>query len=95
MYALWGEVFNLVKVIVVDDEYLAREGMKRTINWAKYGCVFCGEAGDGCEGIELAEKVRPDLIITDIKMPWNRWNSHGSEDKGKAARLQVYNNHRI
>lgn len=69
MYALWGEVFNLVKVIVVDDEYLAREGMKRTINWAKYGCVFCGEAGDGCEGIELAEKVRPDLIITDIKMP--------------------------
>ena len=59
----------MVKVIVVDDEYLAREGMKKTIDWTKYGCILCGEAEDGYEGIELAKKVKPDLVITDIKMP--------------------------
>lgn len=60
---------NLTKVIVVDDEYLVREGMKRTIDWAKIGCKFCGEAEDGYEAIELANKVKPDIIITDINMP--------------------------
>lgn len=59
----------LIKVIVVDDEYLAREGMKRTIDWAKFGCTFCGEAEDGYEGIELSKRIEPDIIITDINMP--------------------------
>lgn len=62
-------MLNLVKVIVVDDEYLAREGMKKTIDWSKYGCMLCGEAEDGYKGIELAKKIRPDIVITDIKMP--------------------------
>lgn len=60
---------NLIKVLVVDDEYLAREGMKRTIPWEIYGCTLCGEAQDGKEGIELSKRHKPDLVITDISMP--------------------------
>ncbi|KYH29457.1 response regulator transcription factor [Clostridium colicanis] len=59
----------MIKVLVVDDEYFAREGMKRTVPWEKYGCTICGEAQDGREGIEEAKKHKPDLIITDISMP--------------------------
>lgn len=59
----------MIKVIIIDDEYLAREGMRKTIDWERYGCMLCGEADNGYKGVELAEKVEPDLIITDIKMP--------------------------
>lgn len=59
----------LVKVIVVDDEYLAREGMKKTVDWNKYGCKIVGEAEDAFQAIELAKLEKPDLIITDINMP--------------------------
>lgn len=59
----------MIKVIIVDDEFMEREGMKKTIDWEKYGCMFCGEADNGLTGMELALKVKPDLVITDIKMP--------------------------
>lgn len=59
----------MVKVLVVDDEYFAREGMKRTIDWDTLGCVLCGEADNGVIGMELARDLAPDIIITDIKMP--------------------------
>lgn len=59
----------MVKVLVVDDEYFAREGMKRTIDWDTLGCTLCGEADNGVVGVELARNLKPDIIITDIKMP--------------------------
>jgi two-component system, response regulator YesN len=59
----------LIKVLIVDDEYFAREGMKKTIPWQNYGCIVCGEAQDGLEGIELAKELEPDMIVTDISMP--------------------------
>lgn len=59
----------MIKAIIVDDEFIEREGMKKTIDWAKHGCIYCGEADNGLKGMELAFKVKPDLIITDIKMP--------------------------
>lgn len=59
----------MIKVLVVDDEYLAREGMKRTINWSSLGCELSGEAEDAFKAIELSKVIKPDIIITDIKMP--------------------------
>lgn len=59
----------MIKAIIVDDEYIEREGMKRTIDWEKHGCIFCGEADNGLSGIDLALRVKPDLVITDIRMP--------------------------
>lgn len=60
---------NLIRALIVDDEYLAREGMKNTINWKSYGCECCGEAENGIDGIEKAKELSPEIIITDIKMP--------------------------
>lgn len=57
------------KVLIVDDEYLSREGMRKTIPWGDYECKVCGEAQDGLEGIEMARELKPDLIVTDISMP--------------------------
>lgn len=59
----------MIKVLVADDEYYAREGMKRAVDWESLGCTLCGEAGDGLEGVEIAKRESPDIVITDIKMP--------------------------
>lgn len=63
------EVKSLFKVLIVDDEYLAREGMKKTIDWDILGCKVCGEASNGIEAIEYSKNFKPDIIITDINMP--------------------------
>ena len=60
---------SLFKVFIVDDEYFAREGMKKTIDWDSLGCKVCGEASNGIEAIEYSKRLKPDIIITDINMP--------------------------
>lgn len=55
--------------MIVDDEPFIRRGLHILINWEQYGFLICGEAGNGKEAIELMEKEKFDLIITDIKMP--------------------------
>ena len=59
----------MIKVLVVEDEELIRRGIVLTVDWASLGCVVAGEASNGEEGLELAEKCGPALIITDLKMP--------------------------
>ena len=57
------------KVIVIEDEALIRKALILTVPWNEHKCEVIGEAGDGKEGIELAENLQPDIIITDINMP--------------------------
>lgn len=57
------------KVLIVDDESMIRKGLINVIDWKSIECEICGEAGDGIEGMELIKKVKPDIVITDIKMP--------------------------
>lgn len=59
----------MIRVLVVEDEELIRRGIVLTVDWAALGCVVAGEAANGEEGLEQAEKCAPDLIITDVKMP--------------------------
>ncbi|MEG0753200.1 MAG: response regulator [Angelakisella sp.] len=59
----------MIKVMIADDEYFVREGIRRTVDWERYGCTLCSEAQNGCEGLEIARRERPDLVISDIKMP--------------------------
>ncbi len=56
-------------VLIVDDEKPARELVKTLVDWQEYGFIVCGEAKNGLEGYQLYEKLKPDLIITDIDMP--------------------------
>lgn len=75
----------MIKVLVVEDEELIRRGIVLTVDWASLGCIVAGEASNGEEGLELAEKYDPELIITDLKMPkmdgiemLRRLREHGS-----------------
>ncbi|MGL4797949.1 MAG: response regulator transcription factor [Cellulosilyticaceae bacterium] len=59
----------MYKVLVIDDEFFIREGMKQMIPWQEMGCELVGEARDGEEGVEQILKLRPDIVISDIHMP--------------------------
>ncbi len=58
-----------MRVMVIDDEYLMRRHICHSIDWESLGMQVVGEARNGLEGLELIEKVRPDLVLTDINMP--------------------------
>ncbi len=58
------------KVFLVEDEVVAREGIRDTIAWQELGFTFCGEAPDGEVALPLIREIRPDVLITDIKMPF-------------------------
>ena len=58
------------RVLLVDDEEEIRTGISRKIDWASLGFALVGEAGNGEEALELAEQLRPDVVLTDIKMPF-------------------------
>lgn len=58
------------KVLLIDDEAEIREGMAARIPWKELGFIICGTAENGVEALELAEKNHPDIIITDIQMPF-------------------------
>ncbi|TYP78188.1 response regulator transcription factor [Paenibacillus methanolicus] len=60
---------ELCKVLIVDDEILIRQGIKHYMNWEQEGFCIAGEAGNGKEALELIEKVRPHIVLTDIVMP--------------------------
>ncbi len=56
------------KVLLVDDEFLVRVGLRAIVDWQAHGYDIVGEAGDGKEALDLIEKTRPDIVITDIMM---------------------------
>ena len=60
----------MLKVFLVEDEIVMREGIKNNINWEAEGFEFAGEASDGELAYPLIQKTRPDILITDIKMPF-------------------------
>lgn len=61
---------QMIKVFLVEDEFVVREGIKRNINWQANGYEFCGEAGDGELAFPMIQKLKPDIVITDIRMPF-------------------------
>ena len=60
----------MLKVFLAEDEFIIREGIKNNIDWQARGYEFCGEASDGELAFPLIQKTRPDILITDIKMPF-------------------------
>lgn len=57
-------------VFLVEDEIVTREGIRDTVDWRGAGFEFCGEAPDGEIALPLIEAKQPDVLITDIKMPF-------------------------
>lgn len=60
---------GLCKIIVVDDEYLLRQGILHMLDWGKYGFSIVGEATNSIQALELIEKEHPHIILCDIVMP--------------------------
>ncbi|MBN1230298.1 MAG: response regulator [Anaerolineales bacterium] len=58
------------KVFLVEDEIVTREGIRDNVDWEIAGFEFIGEAPDGEMALPLIEKTNPDVLITDIKMPF-------------------------
>nr|WP_092070530.1 response regulator [Dendrosporobacter quercicolus]NSL48284.1 response regulator [Dendrosporobacter quercicolus DSM 1736]SDM11768.1 Two-component response regulator, YesN/AraC family, consists of REC and AraC-type DNA-binding domains [Dendrosporobacter quercicolus] len=59
----------MIKVLLVDDDFLVRTYLKQLIDWEREGFYLLGAAKDGHEALQLASAQAPDLIITDVCMP--------------------------
>ncbi|GIP21170.1 response regulator [Paenibacillus sp. J22TS3] len=59
----------MYKIVIVDDEAIVSRGLSEKVNWQEMNCTVCATASNGFEGKEVIEKMRPDIVITDIKMP--------------------------
>lgn len=60
----------MLKVFLVEDEYAMRERMKKNMMWEANGFCLVGEAGDGELAYPLIQELQPDILITDIRMPF-------------------------
>ena len=61
---------DLFKVFICEDESIVREGLRDMIPWEKYGFEFVGDAPDGEMALPMIRKLKPDVLITDITMPF-------------------------
>jgi Response regulator containing CheY-like receiver domain and AraC-type DNA-binding domain len=59
-----------MKVLIVDDEILVRMGLKSIIPWEEKGYTLLGDAKNGAEAIEIFNETEPDILLTDISMPF-------------------------
>lgn len=60
----------MLKIFLVEDEIIMREGIKNRIDWAKEQFEYIGDAGDGELAYPLILQKKPDILITDIRMPF-------------------------
>lgn len=60
----------MIRVFLVEDEIVIRNGIKNSIEWEKEGYEFVGEASDGELALPMILKEKPDILITDIRMPF-------------------------
>ena len=58
------------QILFADDEYWTREKMRRMIPWEEYGLEFLEPAVDGEDVLRKLEEAAPDILITDINMPF-------------------------
>lgn len=60
----------MIKVFLAEDEVIIRKSIKNNVEWKKHGYELVGEAGDGEMALPLIKELKPDILITDIKMPF-------------------------
>lgn len=60
----------MLKIMIVDDMPIFLEYLRGCIDWEAYGFTICAEAHDGKEALEMMEQEYPDVVLTDITMPY-------------------------
>ena len=82
----------MLKVLLVEDENLIRRGLQYKMDWTEVNCVVVGEAATGQEGLTQIKALRPDIVITDIRMP----DMDGLEIAARGSRrLSVSRDHHL
>lgn len=59
---------DLLKLFLVDDEAIILKGLSMTYDWAKMGFEIAGTARDGDEAVAKINEIKPDVVLTDIRM---------------------------
>lgn len=60
----------MYKILLVDDEVIVRKGIRETISWAEQGFQCVGDCENGLEALEAIRNLKPDVVLTDIYMPF-------------------------
>lgn len=60
---------DIMKLMLVDDEKIIREGLLQAVNWSQFGIGMVMQASDGLQAYDLAQDIPPDILLTDIRMP--------------------------
>ncbi|MDQ0917975.1 response regulator [Paenibacillus sp. V4I5] len=59
----------MYKLIIIDDEPMIRQGLRKIIDWKSFDIEICGETDNGLDGLQLCKDINPDVVIVDIRMP--------------------------
>ncbi len=84
-----GEIF-MHRLLIVDDEPVELQFVRYVIEKYKLPLTICGEAMDGFQAVELAEKFQPDFVIIDISMPHKNGLEAAAIIKEKYPWMKVY-----
>ena len=74
-----------VRVLIVDDHEIVREGISQLIARSRPEWLICGQASNGEQAIELVQTLTPDVVILDISMP----KINGLQVAAKIAAMQL------
>ena len=79
----------MYKVVLVDDESIITEGLRRVVDWAAHNCRVAALAQDAASGALAIRTHRPDILFTDIKMPGEDGLTMLAGLKGEFPRMQI------
>lgn len=80
---------SLYSVLMVDDEDEVIQIIRRKIPWEELGFNVCGQAKNGIEALEMVEELQPDVVMTDIKMPYMDGLEFASKLKEKYPDIRI------
>lgn len=59
----------MYRVVLIDDESIIVEGLRKVVKWADYGCQVVSTANDAASGADAIRAFHPHILFTDIRMP--------------------------
>ena len=67
--AVCGGTIMEIRLLLVDDEDLTREGLLHSVEWGNLGITHIKAASNGIQALKIAVDFEPDILLTDIRMP--------------------------
>lgn len=79
----------MYKVVLVDDEPIISEGLRKVVDWSAYNCEVVATALDAVSGAQVIREHQPDILFTDIKMPGEDGLTMLAGLRGEFPRMQI------